>query len=108
MDHGLSQQGSGGGAIAGHVVGLGGNFLHQLSTHVLKGIVQFNLLGDGDAVVGDEGSAVLLVQNHVAALGAQGDLDGIGQRIDAGFQGLTGLVAALNELRHNALPPNRR
>ena len=101
MDHGLGQQGGGGGTVAGHVVGLGGDLLHQLGTHVLKGIVQFDLLGDGHAVIGDEGSAVLLVQNHVPALGTQGDLDSIGQRVDAGFQGLPGLVAALDELRHS-------
>ena len=66
---GKGQQGGGGGAVAGHVVGLGGDLLDQLRAHVLKGIVQLNLLGDGHAVVGDEGSAELLVQHHVAALG---------------------------------------
>ena len=102
MDHGLCQQGSGGGAVAGDIVGLGGNFLHQLRAHVLKGIGQLNFLGDADAVVGDEGSAVLLIQNHVAALGAKGDLNGIGQLIDAGLQSLAGFIAAHNELRHNS------
>ena len=43
VDHGLGQQGSGGGAVAGHVVGLGGDFLHQLRAHVLKGIGQLHL-----------------------------------------------------------------
>ncbi len=78
-DHGLGQQGSGGGTVAGHVVGLGGHLAHQLSAHVLKRIVQLDLLGDGHAVVGDQGRAELLIQHHVAALGAQGDLYGIGQ-----------------------------
>ncbi len=75
-------------------------FLTTLS-HVLKGIVQVHILGDGHAVVGDEGRAVLPIQNHVAALGTQGDLYGICQGIDAGFQSFAGLIAALNELRHN-------
>jgi hypothetical protein len=78
-DHGLGQQGGGGGAVAGHVVGLGGDFLYQLRAHVLKRVLQLDLLGDGNAVVGDERGAVLFVQNHVAALGAQGDLYGVGQ-----------------------------
>ena len=102
MDHGLCQQGSGGGAVTGNIVGLGGNFLHQLRAHVLKGIGQLDFLGDADAVVGDEGSAVLLIQNYVAALGAKGDLNGIGQLIDAGLQSLAGFIAAHNELRHNS------
>ena len=101
MNHGLSQQRSGGGTVAGNIVGLGGDLLHQLSAHVLEGIGQLDLLGDADAVVGDEGSAVLLIQNHVAALGAQGDLNSIGQSVNAGLQSLAGFIAAHNELRHN-------
>ena len=99
-DHGLSQQGGGGGAIAGHIVSLGGNLPHQLSAHVLEGIVQLDLLGDGHAVVGDQRRTELLIQHHIAALGAQGDLYGIGQLIDAGLQSLPGLVAALDNFRH--------
>ena len=45
--------------------------------------------------------AELLIQHHVAALGAQGDLDGIGQLIDAGLQSLAGFFPALNDLSHN-------
>ena len=65
VDDGLSQQGGGGGAVADHVVGLGGDLLHQLSAHVLKGVLQLDLLGDGDAVVGDQGSAGDLIAVHL-------------------------------------------
>ena len=102
MDHGLSQQGGGGGTVAGNIVGLGGNLLHQLCAHVLKGIGQLDLLGDAHTVISDEGSAVLFIQNHVTALGAQGDLNGIGQLVNAGLQSLAGFIAAHNELRHNS------
>src|SRR5699024_2021576 len=78
------------------------------SLHDALPIFQLDLLGDGHAVVGDEGGAELLVQHHVPALGAQSDLYGIGQLVDAGFQSLAGLVAPLDELRHIALPPNIR
>ena len=54
-DDGLGQQGGGGGAVAGHVVGLGGHFLDHGCAHVLKRVVQLNFAGDGDAVVGDQG-----------------------------------------------------
>ena len=98
----LSQQGSGGGAVAGSVVCFGGDFFYQLSAHVLEGVGKLDLFGNGHAVVGDEGSAVLLIQNHVAALGAQGDLNSIGQLINTGLQSLAGFIAAHNELRHNS------
>ena len=100
MDHGLSQQGSGGGAVTGHIVGLGGHLAHQLCAHVLKRVVQLDLLGDGHAVVGDQGRTERLIQHHVAALGTQRDLYGIGQLIDTGLQSLAGLVPALDDLRH--------
>ena len=37
----------------------------------------------------------MLLQHHVAALGAQGDLDSIGQLVNAGFQSLAGFVIAV-------------
>ena len=105
MDDGLGQQGGGGGAVAGHIVGLGGNFAHQSSAHVFKGILQLNLLGDGHAVIGDEGGTVFALEHHIAALGAEGDLDSIGQLVNAGFQSLAGFVIAFENLCHNNLPP---
>ena len=80
----LSQQGRGGGAVAGSVVGLGGNFLDELCAHILKGVVKLDLLGNGHAVVGDERSAELFVQNNVAAFGAEGDFYCVSQLVDAG------------------------
>src|SRR5699024_4905587 len=99
-DHSLGQDGGGGGAVAGGVVGLGCDFLHQLGAHVLKRVLQLDLLGDGHAVVGDDGCAVLLVQHDVAALGAQGDLDGVGQRINAGAKCLAGVLALFDLFCH--------
>ena len=106
MDNGLSQQRGSGGAVAGNVVGLGGHFPHQLRAHILKCIFQLHILGDGHTVVGDEGSAVFLAQNHVPALGAQGNLHGIGQLVNALLQTLASFLAVNNHLSHNAKPPN--
>ena len=80
---GFGQDGRGGGTIAGLVGGLGGHFAHHLGAHVLVGIVEFDLLGDGDAVLGDLRGAELLVDHHIAALGTEGDLDGAGEDGDA-------------------------
>ena len=54
-----------------------------MSAHVLKRIFQFDLLGDGNTVVGDQRGKVLFIQNHVSALGAHGDFYGIGELIHA-------------------------
>ena len=66
-EDGLGEDGRGGGAVAGHVAGLAGGFLDELGAHVLVGVVQLDLLGDGDAVLGDGRAAPALVDDGVAA-----------------------------------------
>ena len=102
---GLSQQSSGGGAVTGNVVGLGGHFPDELCAHVLKSVLQLHFLGDGHAVVGDEGSAVLLAKDHIAALGSQRYLYGVGQLVNTGLQLFPGFLAIYDHLRHDKLPP---
>src|SRR5207253_5205818 len=65
-----------GGAVTGHVVGLGRHLAQQLRTGVLPGVLELNLADDGDAVVGDGRRTELLLEHHVAALGAEGDANG--------------------------------
>ena len=91
-----AQDGGGGGAVAGDVGGLGGDFLHHLGAHVLVGVFELDFLGDGDAVLGDGGRAELLVEDDVAALGAEGDLDGVGELVHALEQGLAGIISDKN------------
>src|SRR5208282_4807535 len=62
-----------GGAVAGDVAGLAGDFANHLRAHVLQRITQFDFLGHGDAVLGDDGGAKLLFNHRVAALGTEGD-----------------------------------
>src|SRR5665647_2791581 len=97
---GLGEQGSGGGAVTGDVVGLGGDFLEELGALVLEDVLELDLTGDGHAVVGDGGGAELLVEHHIAALGAEGDLHSVGERVDATLQGAPGLVGILQFFSH--------
>ena len=97
---GLGEQGGGGGAVTGDVVGLGGDFLDELGALVLEDVLELDLTGDGHAVVGDGGGAELLVEHHIAALGAEGDLDGVGERVHAALQGAPGLVGVLQFFSH--------
>ncbi len=82
-DERLAEHDGGGGAVTGHVVGLGGDFLEQLGAHVLECVFELDLAGDGHAVVGDGRRAELLVEDDVAALGPKGHLDRIGELVDA-------------------------
>ena len=58
-----------------------------------------------DAIVGDDRAAELLAQNNVAAFGAQGDLNGISQLVNAGAKSLAGVFALLNLFCHKSASP---
>ncbi len=85
----LGEQRGGRGAVAGGVGGLGGDLLHHLGAHVLVGVGQLDFLGDGHAVLGDGRRAEFLVDDDVAALGAEGHLDGAREQLDAAQDFLT-------------------
>ncbi len=93
LDDGLGQQGSGGGTVSCHIIGLGGNFLHQLGSHILKGIFQFDFPGNGYPVVGDGGGTEFFVQNNVPALGPHGNLNGCCQFFYPSFQSPPGFFS---------------
>jgi hypothetical protein len=52
---------------------------------------EFDLLGNGDAVLGDDRSAEGFFNQDVAAFGAEGHFNGIGQGVDAGEHFFPGL-----------------
>ena len=79
----LGQHGGGGGAVTGDVGGLGSDFLDHLRAHVLELVLQLDFLGDRDAVLGDGGGAEGALEHDVAALGAERDLDRVGEDVDA-------------------------
>src|SRR5438874_11133689 len=81
------------GAVAGRISGLRGNFAHHLRAHVLELVVELDLLGDGDAVLGDAGRAERLVEHDVAALGAERHLDGVVEDVDAAQHAVAGIDA---------------
>jgi len=87
----LGQDGRGGRAVARHVAGLGGDFPDHLGAQVFHLVLQLDFLGHRHAVLGDGGRAELLLQDHVAALWTEGDLDGVRQLVDT----LENLVAAI-------------
>src|SRR5690606_10595047 len=90
-DDGLGQHGGGGGAVTGVVAGLGGDFLDELGAHVLELVLQFDFLGDRHTVLGHGRRAERALEHDVAALGAQGGLDGVGQDVHATHDAGTGV-----------------
>ena len=79
----FGENGRGGGAVAGGVAGLAGDFAHHLGAHVFIGIFQFDFLGDGHAVFGDGRGAEFFVENDIAAFRAERGLDGSREFLDA-------------------------
>ena len=108
VDHGLGEHGGGGGAVTSDVVGLGGHLLGELGTEVLEGVVELDLTGDGDTVVGDGRRAPLLVEDDVAALGAERHLDGVGEGVHAALEGTAGVLVELQDLGHSDAPSDER
>src|SRR5579859_299722 len=82
-EDGLCQHGGGGGAVAGNVAGLAGDFTHHLCAHVLERVLQLDLFGYGHAVLGDGRRTELLLDDHVAALRTERDLHCVGKYVHA-------------------------
>ena len=102
--HRPGQHRGGGGAVTGDVVGLLGDFLDQLGADLLVRVLELDLLGDGDAVVGDRGRAPLLLEHDVAALRAEGDAHGVGELVHARLEGAAGLLVERDDLGHAKCP----
>ena len=96
----LGEHGGGRGAVTGDVVGLGRHLLGELGAEVLVRVLELDLAGDGDAVVGDGGGAPLLVDDDVAALRAERHLDRVRERVDAALERAAGVVVELQGLGH--------
>src|SRR5262249_41786414 len=77
----VRQHGRRGGAVASLVVGLLGDLAHHLGAHVLELVFELDLLGDGDAVLGDARRTEALVEHDVAALGSERHAHRVGERL---------------------------
>ena len=104
VEDGFGEHGGGGGAVAGDVGGLAGDFLDHLGAHVLVGVFELNFLGDGDAVLGDGGRAEGFLQDDVAAFGAERDFDGSGELLNAASHRVAGFLIEGNHFCHGVAP----
>jgi hypothetical protein len=81
VDHGPGQHGGCRRPVSGDVVGLLGHLFDELGPDAFERVLELDVLGDGDAVVGDGGGAPLLVEDDVAAFGSEGDAYGVGELV---------------------------
>ena len=105
VEDGLGHDGGGGGAVAGDVAGLAGDFADHPGAHVLVDVLQVDLLGHGHAVLGDRRRAEALLQDHVAAAGPERHFDRLGQLGNAAPHGVAGFLVKRNHLGHEMSSP---
>src|SRR5690242_14701375 len=79
----MGEYSGGCGAVARLVRGPRCDLANHLRTHILELVFEFDLLGDGDTILGDAGSAERLVEHDIAALGAERYAHRMGERVDA-------------------------
>ena len=60
---------------------------------------------NGDAVLGDAGCAERFVEHHVAALGTEGDLHGVGENVDTAQHAVAGIDAEFDFFSWHILLP---
>src|SRR5580692_9499319 len=103
----LSQNGSGGGAVARDVRGLRRNFTYHLRAHVFLRVLQFDFFCDGNAVLGNGRRTEFLFNHNVAALGTESDFHCIGENIHAAKNRLSRILSMYDCLCHNFFSPKR-
>src|SRR5215204_2303648 len=108
VDHGLGQDGGRRGAVTRDVVGLGSDLLGELGAEIRVRLLDLDLTGDRDAVVGDRRGAELLVDDDVAAPWAERHLDGVREGVDATLQAAAGALVELQDLGHVMGFPSKR
>gem|GEM_PF-3930239 len=99
----LGKHGGCSSAVAGLVVLLRRNLAQHLRAHVLELVLEFDFLGDGDAVLGDARRAERFLDDHIAALRTQGHLHCVGQRIHAAQHAITRVGRKLDFLGSHCL-----
>ena len=87
----FGQECCGGGAVAGDVAGLGGNFLDHLGAHVFVGVFELDFFGHGDPVLGNCRRPEAFIDDDVAAFGSQCYFNSPAELLDAAEDCLAGI-----------------
>src|SRR5262245_15390987 len=104
-NQGLGEHGRRGRTVAGDVIGLLRDLFDELGPDLLVGILELDLLGDRDTVIGNGRRAPLLLEDDVAALRAEGDLHSVGKLVHAALETTPRVLIERDDLGHVAVPP---
>ena len=105
MNESLREKRCGRGTVARRIVCLGGDFLDELRAHIFRRVLKLDFLGDGDAVVCNQRSAVFFVENDVSAFRSHCDFYRIRELIHSAEKGVSGFHAVYDILCHDENPP---
>src|SRR5665648_720247 len=85
-----------------HALGVGDHVRAEVALVELHALSELEVEAEGIGLLDVDHAvrAELLVEHHIAALGAEGDLYGVGERVDATLQGAPGLVGILQFFSH--------
>src|SRR5206468_6672214 len=94
-------------AVAGDVVRGRRDLADELRALILEDVLDLDLTCDRDAVIRDRGRAELLVEHDVAPFRAKGDLDRVGEDVDAALERAPRILVELQLLvsHVSSIPP---
>jgi hypothetical protein len=94
--HSVGEECRGRRTISGSVIGLACCFLDELSAHVLDLILELDLFGDRDSVIGDLRSSVRFRKNHITTLRPHSAYDGLRDLLHTGEHFETSFVSEVD------------
>ena len=101
VNESLRKKGCGGRSVTCRIVSLGCYLANETCAHIFSRIVKLDFLCDGNTVVGDKGSAELLVKHYVSALRTESYFYGVCKLINSAKQSASCFHSVKNFLCHN-------
>src|SRR5699024_8368726 len=77
-----TEHGGRGGTVTSRLVGARGNLVQELGTKVLNLVLESDVTGHSNTILGDLRGTELLLDQHIATLGTKGHQHGIGKGVD--------------------------
>ncbi len=93
-------------AVSGNVVGRRRDLFDELCALILERVLDLDLACDRDSVVRDRRCAELLVEHDVPTLRAKGDLDRVGEDVDAALERAPRLLVELQFFMSHVISPS--
>jgi len=96
LEDSSSEDSSSSGTISSLVVSLGSDLLDEVGSDVVESVSEFDVLSDGNTILGDLGDSKASVNDNISPSGSEGDLDGISKHFTSFEHLSTGFSAKLD------------